>query len=101
MSILGFGYALFSSPNSNAVMSSVKNSMFSIAASTLSSMRMIGQSFSMGIVTMVFSIILGTVKFATVDSLMLLSSIKLVLLIFVIMCFGGVFSSLARGSMHS
>lgn len=101
MSVLGFGYAFFSSPNSNAVMSSVKSSLYSTAASTLSSMRMIGQSFSMGIVTMVFAITLGTVKFATVNPLILLSSIRLVLTIFVILCFVGIFSSLARGSIHT
>lgn len=101
MFILGFGYALFSSPNSNAVMSSVRNSLYSTAASTLSSMRMIGQSFSMGIVTMVFSIMLGTVKFTAVDTPILLSSIRSVLIIFVILCFAGIFSSLARGSIHT
>lgn len=101
MSILGFGYALFSSPNSNAVMSSVESSSYSIAASTLSSMRMIGQSFSMGIVTMTFSIMLGSIKFIEIDASVLLSSIKLVLMIFVLLCFTGIFLSLARGSIHT
>ncbi|MGB9697287.1 MAG: MFS transporter [Ignavibacteria bacterium] len=101
ISILGFGYALFSSPNSNAIMSSVKSSLYSTAASTLSSMRMIGQSFSMGIVTIVFSIMFGSIKFAAIDIPILLSSIRLVLIIFVILCFAGIFSSLARGSIHS
>ena len=57
--ILGFGFALFSSPNTNAVMSSVESKYYGIASSTLGTMRLIGQMLSMGIAMLVFAVYLG------------------------------------------
>jgi hypothetical protein len=42
LAILGFGFALFSSPNTNAVMSSVENRFYGVASATVSTMRLIG-----------------------------------------------------------
>jgi predicted MFS family arabinose efflux permease len=54
--LLGFGFALFSSPNSNAVMSSVEKGFYGVASGTLSTMRMMGMAFSMGMTILMFSI---------------------------------------------
>ena len=56
--ILGFGFALFSSPNTNAVMGSVDRNLYGIASSTLATMRVIGQTLSMALVNSAFSILL-------------------------------------------
>ncbi len=53
MILLGAGYGLFSSPNTNAVMGSVGKESFGVAAGTLATMRFVGQSFSLAIVTSV------------------------------------------------
>ncbi len=52
--LLGLGFALFSSPNTNAVMSSVEKTFYGVASGTLATMRMVGQMLSMGIASMLF-----------------------------------------------
>jgi len=37
--LLGFGFALFSSPNTNAIMSSVEKKFYGVASGTLGTMR--------------------------------------------------------------
>ncbi len=59
---LGFGLALFSSPNTNAVMGSVEKRQYSLASSTLATMRITGQLFSMAVVMMLFSLSLGKAR---------------------------------------
>jgi EmrB/QacA subfamily drug resistance transporter len=51
--VLGFGFALFSSPNTNAIMSSVERRFFGVAGAMVSTMRQVGMMFSMGIVMMI------------------------------------------------
>ena len=60
--LLGFGFGLFSSPNTNAVMSSVKRKFYGVASATLATMRLIGQTFNMGITTMIFTLYMGRVQ---------------------------------------
>ena len=57
--IIGFGFGLFSSPNMNAIMSSVDRKSYGIASGVVGSMRMLGQMFSMGIATLAFSLTMG------------------------------------------
>jgi EmrB/QacA subfamily drug resistance transporter len=60
--LLGFGFALFSSPNTNAVMSSVENRFYGVASGALGTMRVIGMVLSMGIIILIFSIYIGKVQ---------------------------------------
>ncbi|MCX8125143.1 MAG: MFS transporter [Spirochaetes bacterium] len=60
--LIGFGIALFSSPNTNAVMSSVDKKYYGVASGTLGTMRLTGQAFSMGIVTLILALHMGRVK---------------------------------------
>ncbi|MDR3226421.1 MAG: MFS transporter [Prevotellaceae bacterium] len=57
--LLGFGFGLFSSPNSNIIMSSVDKKYYGQASATMGTMRLTGQAFSMGIATMAISLTLG------------------------------------------
>jgi EmrB/QacA subfamily drug resistance transporter len=98
--ILGFGFALFSSPNTNAIMSSVDKKFYGVASGTLATMRMIGQMFSMGIAMLLFSIIMGRVKITPEYYTPFLTSIKVAFSIFALLCFGGIFASLARGKLR-
>lgn len=99
--ILGFGFALFSSPNTNAIMSSVDKKYYGVASGTLATMRMIGQMFSMGIAMLLFSIIMGRVKISPEYYGVFLKSIKVAFSIFAILCFFGIFASLARGKVRN
>lgn len=52
---VGLGFALFSSPNMNIIMSSVDRSQYGQASGSAASMRIIGQIISMTIVTLLFA----------------------------------------------
>jgi MFS family permease len=53
--VLGFGYGLFSSPNTNAVMGSVPKESLGLASGVLATMRFLGQSLSLVLVTFVLT----------------------------------------------
>ena len=97
--MLGFGFALFSSPNMNAIMSSVDRKFYGIAAGSLASMRLLGQMFSMGIATVVFSIYIGRVQITPERYTEFLDSLHTAFIIFTVLCALGVFASLARGEL--
>jgi EmrB/QacA subfamily drug resistance transporter len=98
--LVGFGFALFSSPNTNAVMGSVEKKFYGVAASTLGTMRIVGQMLSMGIATLVFSLLIGKTQIAPACYPLFLKSVKVSFVIFSALCGAGVFFSLARGRMH-
>jgi MFS family permease len=60
--VLGCGFGLFSSPNTNVIMSSVERRHYGQASATTGTMRLTGQSFSMGIAAMAISIYMGQAK---------------------------------------
>ena len=96
--LLGFGFALFSSPNTNAVMSSVEKRSLSIASATLGTMRLTGQMFSMGIAMLIISVVMGRVSISPEFYLQFLLSMRYAFIIFTLLCFGGIFASMARGN---
>jgi EmrB/QacA subfamily drug resistance transporter len=98
--LLGFGYGLFSVPNANAVMSSVESRFYGVASGTLSTMRITGMAFSMGVALLTFSIYLGKVQITSETYPVFLRCIKLTFAFFTVLCFGGVFASLARGNIR-
>ncbi|MEM2210796.1 MAG: MFS transporter [Nitrososphaerales archaeon] len=97
---LGLGFALFSSPNTNAVMSSVDKRFYGVASATIGTMRLIGQVLSMGIVTLVFAIYMGRVQITFEYYQSFLNSIRIAFTIFTTLCFLGIFASLARGELR-
>ncbi len=97
---LGLGYSLFSSPNTNAVMSSVEKKLLGVASATLGTMRLVGQVFSMGIAMMLFALFLGGQKINPTNHDLFIQSTRFAFLIFAILCTVGIFFSLARGSMR-
>ncbi|MFH1487507.1 MAG: MFS transporter, partial [Pseudomonadota bacterium] len=98
--VLGFGFALFSSPNSNAVMSSVEKRYYGVASGTLGTMRVIGQMLSMAVVMMVFSIIMGKVRITPEHYPFLVRSEHIIFTINGSLCFIAIFLSLARGRVR-
>jgi len=95
--ILGCGFGLFSSPNVNAIMSAVERKSYGVASATLGTMRLVGQTLSMGIATLIFALHLGQVAIAPEVYPQFLASLKPAFAIFAALCFVGVFASLARG----
>lgn len=97
--LLGFGLALFSSPNTNAVMSSIEKRFYGVASATLATMRLTGQMFSMGVVMLVFAIYLGKIQIKPESHLPFVTSIRLIFIIFTLLSFFGIFASLKRGKV--
>ena len=100
LALLGVGFALFSSPNTNAVMSSVERRCYGVASGTLGTMRYIGQMLSMGIAMTLFSVYIGQVEIGPGNYPGLLTAIQTGFLIMTVLCVIGIFPSLARGKMR-
>jgi predicted MFS family arabinose efflux permease len=100
LALVGLGFALFSSPNTNAVMSSVERSVYGVAAGTLATMRMTGQALSLGIATLLLGVYIGRVEITPAAYPALLQSIRTTFGVFAFLCVAGVFASLARGRVR-
>ncbi|HHY08703.1 MAG TPA: MFS transporter [Corynebacteriales bacterium] len=96
--VLGLGFGLFSSPNTNVIMGSVERKFYGVASATVSTMRLIGQTMSIGIATLVFALFIGRVQLTPSQYPALLESIQLCFVIFTILCFVGIFVSWYRGN---
>ena len=98
--ILGVGFALFSSPNVNAVMSSVENRFYGVASASLATMRMIGQMLSMGIAMLVFALLIGDRSLTEENNALLVLSARWIFGILTATCVLGVISSWGHGQVH-
>ncbi|MFA5817750.1 MAG: MFS transporter [Bacteroidales bacterium] len=94
--MMGIGFGLFSSPNSNAIMSSVEKRHLGVASGVVGTMRMVGQMMSMGIAMMLISLYIGkqTINPSTYPGLMF--GMRTGFLIFSVLSIFGIFASLAR-----
>jgi EmrB/QacA subfamily drug resistance transporter len=95
--LIGLGFGFFASPNTNAIMSSVKQRFYGVASATLATMRQVGMSFSMGIAMLLFAIYIGRVEITPEYYPLFLSSTKMAFIIFTALSCGGIFASLVRG----
>lgn len=94
--ITGLGFALFSSPNTNAVMSCVEKENYGVASSVLATMRSIGHTLSMVIVTIIVTRYMGNKPLSEADPEILINVINISFIIFTVICVTGVFVSLKR-----
>ena len=94
--IIGTGFGFFSSPNTNAIMGSVERRFYGVASAMVSTMRLLGQTFSMGLALMVFAIFIGNVQITPLEYPELLNSIHIIFIICTVLCFIGIFAALKR-----
>ena len=96
--VMGVGFGLFSSPNSNAIMSSVEKRHLGVASGVVGTMRMVGQMLSMGIAMMLISLFIGkeTINPSTYPGL--ISGMRTGFVIFSVLSVVGIFASLARNN---
>jgi EmrB/QacA subfamily drug resistance transporter len=97
---LGIGFGLFSSPNTNAIMSSVDKQFYGVASGAMGTMRLVGQMFSMGIAMLLFSLFIGREPLTPENAEGILQSMQFAFILFSGLCFLGIFASLARGKMN-
>lgn len=98
--LLGFGFALFSSPNANAIMSSVDRRFYGVASGTLGTTRLTGQMLSMGIVMLILALHVGGGRMTPEALPRFLKSARASFTIFAALCCGGILASLARGKVR-
>jgi len=99
--LLGFGYALFVSPNTNAVMSSAPKTAYGVASATLATMRQVGMVLSMTVAMLMFTLYnIADVQITPEYYPLFQQSMKISFIIFAVLCFAGIFASLARGRVR-
>jgi EmrB/QacA subfamily drug resistance transporter len=96
---VGLGFALFSSPNMNTIMSSVDRKQFGLASGTAATMRVIGQIVSMTIATLFFAGILGNQSVETAPSHLFISTVRWGFVTFSIISIAGIYFSYNRGKL--
>lgn len=98
--LIGFGFAMFASPNTNAIMSSIEKHSYGFAAATMGTMRQLGMTLSMGIAMVVFAIVIGKETIVSEHQAAFIAGVRLIFTIAAVLCFVAVFASLARGDIH-
>lgn len=98
--VLGMGFGFFSSPNTNAVMSSVDKRYYGVASGMFGTMRLTGQTFSLAMTLLLFALYMGRVQITPQYYLLFLKSMKTAFIISAVLCFAGIFASVARGKTH-
>lgn len=101
LAVLGFGFGLFSSPNTNVVMSSVDKKIYGTASAILATMRSTGMMFSMAIASLSMHLFLGNQKINPTNMSDFMNSTRTVFIIFSILSFIGVFFSLAKRKVQN
>ncbi len=94
--ILGFGFGMFSSPNTNVAMSSVDRRVYGTASATIATMRNTGMMFSMAVASLVINFFMGTEQIRSNNLDQFVSSVKVVFAIFTVLCFLGVYASMVN-----
>jgi len=97
LAVLGVGFALFSSPNTKAIMNSVDRTVYGVASAVVGTARQVGMTFSMGTVMLILTAHLGQAEVDAGNAGAFVTSMRVSFTVFAVLCCAGVFASLARG----
>jgi len=100
LALLGFGFALFSSPNMSAIMGSVDRRQYGLASGTVATMRLLGQMCSMTTVTVFLALFVGRQQIQPENYPQFLTSMRACFIYFVVLCLIGIAFSLFRGNVR-
>ncbi|MFP3898838.1 MAG: MFS transporter [Dehalococcoidia bacterium] len=98
--LVGFGQALFSSPNTNAVMSSVPDTAYGVASAIVATMRQIGFVLGMGVAMLMIAAYVGRVQVTPEYYPLFQQSMRTSFIVLAALCFAGIFFSLSRGKVR-
>jgi predicted MFS family arabinose efflux permease len=96
---LGVGFGLFSSSNTNAILTSAGPGRSGFASASVSVMRVLGQAVSMGTVSTAFALTLGGQTLNASTHGAYLQAQRGSFILFALICTAGVFLSAARGTV--
>ena len=94
MILQGIGVGLFSSPNTNAIMSSVPPKDAPTASASQATMRTIGQTMSLGLLTLIFAWVMGNLELGPQYAGMIVQASQIICSISLVACILAVFASL-------
>jgi MFS family permease len=97
LAMTGAGFALFSAPNSNAIMSSVPPLRLGQASGVITVTRLCGQISSLALTTVIFSVVIGPGSITPDKYPAFITASKICFWIFAPLCLAGILASLARG----
>jgi MFS family permease len=101
LGFIGFGLALFASPNGNAIFTTIDEKRYGTASAIMGTFRQIGSVVSIAIVWIVFAIIIGRVQITPAQYEPLTKSVRVVFLIFAGTCLIGAFLSFAQKNIRT
>ncbi len=99
--LMGLGFGLFSSPNTNTIMSSVEKKNLGVASGTVATMRVIGQMISMTIATLIFSFYFNGTLIKNVPNNDFIQSARIAFIISGVICLAGIYFSKSRGDLRT
>ena len=99
--LIGAGFGLFTSPNTNAIMSAVAKKYYGVASGIVGTMRLLGQMLSMGIATMIFAVVIGHVEITGEYYPAVTRSVQYAFVLFTVLCIIGIYASLQRAKSGS
>ncbi len=94
MILQGIGMGLFSSPNMNAIMSSVPPKDAPTASASQATMRTIGQTMSLGLLTLIFAWVMGNLELTPQYATLIVQSSQIICGICTAACILAIFASL-------
>ena len=97
--LMGTGFAMFSSPNMNTIMSSVEKHQYGLASGISATMRIVGQMVSMTIVTLFFSLYFGASQVSEVPPPIFIQSMSIAFGVFAAISAVGIWFSFSRGNV--
>lgn len=100
LAVLGLGFGIFSSPNTNAIMGAVERRFFGVAGAMVGTMRHVGMMVSMGLVMTVLAVLMGAAEISSQNQDLFLEAMRISFGLFAALCFGGIFASMARGRVE-
>ena len=96
LALSGAGLALFSAPNTNAVMSCVKKEDYGVASSILSTMRSMGHSSAMALATAIIGLYMGTESMTSAQPDSIMTTVHVIFSLFAALCILGIFMAIRR-----
>ncbi|MBE0431309.1 MAG: MFS transporter [Dehalococcoidia bacterium] len=98
--LVGLGQAFFSSPNTNAIMSSAPVASYGVASAIVATMRQIGFVMGMGVTMLMLALYVGRVEITPEYYPLFQQSMRGAFMVLSSVCFIGIFVSLARGRIR-
>ena len=98
--VLGLGFGLFSSPNTNSIMGSVDKRFLGLASGTVGTMRLTGQMLSMGIAALIIQVYIGKDAIKPSNHQQFIWAIGAIFVVFAVLSVVGIWASLKRGKAN-